>query len=115
MKPPIIIDESGDVAIFETAETASVYLEPPDIINEEYVAYDSEGRLLKLSLSDSRMPINYERMKIIIEPTEAEPSHASDLRKILMRFLSYLGISKDWVVSASLKDLVSKSLEYKTR
>lgn len=46
MTPPFIIDEHGDVSLYETAEIAGRALEPIDIENNEYVGYDSEGFVL---------------------------------------------------------------------
>ena len=46
IKPPIIVDESGDTDVFETIEYAERYLEPIDVEEERFVAFDSTGRLL---------------------------------------------------------------------
>lgn len=48
MKAPIVLDENGDVSLFATVEEAARYMEPIDVRNNEYVAYDSEGYRLKL-------------------------------------------------------------------
>ena len=48
MKPPIIIDEHGDVEVYNSVEEAAMNLEAIDVENNEYIAYDSEGRLLRL-------------------------------------------------------------------
>ncbi|MGO4223678.1 hypothetical protein AB4Y64_17725, partial [Lysobacter sp. TAF61] len=48
MHPPIVIDEHGDISLFPSVEAASRYLEPIDVRNNEYVAYDSAGFLLEL-------------------------------------------------------------------
>ena len=48
MKAPIILNENGDVSLFATLEDAARYMEPIDVRNNEYVAYDSEGYRLKL-------------------------------------------------------------------
>ena len=41
MRPPIVIDEHGDISIFPSVEAAARYMEPIDVRNNEYVAYDS--------------------------------------------------------------------------
>ena len=46
MTPPIVIDENGDVTLYQSVEAAARSLEPIDIKNNEYVAYDSEGFVL---------------------------------------------------------------------
>jgi hypothetical protein len=48
MRPPIILDEHGDISLFPSVETAARYVEPIDVRNGEYIAYDSSGFLLKL-------------------------------------------------------------------
>ena len=55
MRPPIIVDNFGDVMFFESAHTAERYLEAIDVEHGEYVAYDSEGRLLQLTTSKDRV------------------------------------------------------------
>jgi competence transcription factor ComK len=52
MKPPIIVDEKGPVYIFETLRDAELYLEPIDVKNNRYVAYDSESRWLRLRATE---------------------------------------------------------------
>ena len=48
MKLPIIINEHGYIDVFEMVEDVCLKLEAVDVNNEEYVAYDSEGYVLKL-------------------------------------------------------------------
>ena len=48
MKLPILIDEHGDITAFESVEHAEASLEAIDVHNEEYVAYDSDGKLLNV-------------------------------------------------------------------
>jgi hypothetical protein len=43
METPIVVLESGDVLFFRSLSCAKRYLEPIDIRNDEYIAYDSEG------------------------------------------------------------------------
>ncbi len=99
--------------MFETIEKAQRHLEPIDVINNEYVGYDGEGRLLNLSLTGDQKDPTYDR-KIIITTAEVEPGHESDLREILAKNLLYLEIPKGWISRVSLGELVTKALEYKT-
>lgn len=48
MRPPIIIDEHGDISFFRSVEAAARYIEPVDVHNNEYIVYDSTGYLLNL-------------------------------------------------------------------
>lgn len=56
MKSPIIVVENGDVAIFESAVKAELGLEPVDVKNGEYVAYDGDGRQLCLTVIQMEKP-----------------------------------------------------------
>ncbi len=46
MKLPIIINENGDISFYDSLEKAELDIEPPDVKNNIYVIYDSEGLLL---------------------------------------------------------------------
>jgi hypothetical protein len=104
--PPIIVDEQGTATVFESIEDAERYLEPIDVKNGEYVAYDSEGRLLRLVPTSPR---------ITIENAELEPHHPSEVRNLLTRLLAYTGVPEEILQKESLKTLVARALEYKTR
>jgi hypothetical protein len=106
VKLPIIIDNFGDVLVFESVKGAERYIESVDVINQEYVGYDSEGRLLQLTVVD--------RNQVSIQSAESEPTHANELRETLTQFLSYVGVSDKWLLGASLEELVERMLEYKT-
>ncbi len=102
--PPIIVDESGDVDVFESVQYAESYLEAIDVEKRRFVAYDKEGRLLELLPTSTR---------ITIRSAEEQPNHADDLKNLLLKFLSRVGVSSDWLAEASLEELVNKSLEFK--
>ena len=111
MKPPIILNESqsmavpGDVMLFTSFESAVSYLEPIDVENEEYFAFDSEGRLLALSINDSTG-------RIEVASRESKPGHVLELRAVLCGLLSiYGGERLDWCEGASLPDLVAAAAD----
>jgi hypothetical protein len=106
MKTPIFINEMGDISVFDSVEDAERYLEPIDVANNEYVGYDSEGRLLQLTVTDAN--------RVSIRSSEPIPKHAVELRESLIWFLSYVGVSERWLSSAPLRELVERMLEYKT-
>lgn len=56
MKPPIVIDENGDICIFETKEVAEQYIEPIDVINHEYTVFDADGNCLILEVTPGLQP-----------------------------------------------------------
>ena len=114
MKPPIIVNEHGDVEVFTSVEDAEVYLEPIDVRNEEYTAFDSEGRKLSLRVIKSKrrglfglIPYHVETVKIECE--EAEPQHESDLRSLLSDFLIHFDVPETWIAKASLAEMVERS------
>jgi hypothetical protein len=88
MKAPIILDEHGDVMVFETVDHAQRAVEPIDVANGEYVAYDSAGRLLAVEVSPSDQ-------QIVIREAESEAKHSEKLRTTLMRFLLRAGVTDD--------------------
>ena len=48
MVPPIIIvEEDCDVSVYTTVHDAEIAMEPIDVRNGIYTAYDSQGRLLR--------------------------------------------------------------------
>src|SRR5687768_10403889 len=102
--PPIIVTESGDADVFESTYDAERYLEPNDV--KILKAYDSEGRLLRL------LPTS---PQIKIEAAEWTPSHADELRQVLLKFLREVGEDADGLVDKTLKELVAIGLRYKTR
>lgn len=86
MKTPLIIDNYGDLLIFDTLESAETYLEPIDILNHEYVGYDAEGCLLSFSVYENQLSID----KVIVSLAEQEPTHQAELKEKLNKFLKYL-------------------------
>lgn len=116
MKPPIIINDHGDISIFRTVEDAENYLESPDVLAGQYAAYDSVGRLLRLEAPKAKkigiLGFSITSVdKVTISSEEPIPSHSEDLKMALKDFLEYFGISKQWLEEASLGDLVAKCIE----
>ncbi|MBC7810421.1 MAG: hypothetical protein H7175_04705, partial [Burkholderiales bacterium] len=82
MKPPIFIYEPGTLMVFASLDDALSYIEPVDVYENLYVAYDSEGRLLHLSARDKTF-----RYPITVTPEDV-PTHQDDLRNLLVPFLA---------------------------
>lgn len=103
MMLPIIVYEHGDVMFFDSIDTAERYIEPVDVNNREYTAYDRLGRQLELSLtSDGLVAINLTRP--VIEKSK-------ELREILQRLLVQIGESEMWAEEASLPELIKIGAE----
>jgi len=116
MNYPLIFDENGALFFCRTKEDAEKYLEVEDILENEYVAYDSDGRLLQLRVERTYKPILFglrKKMlpKIIIECAETTPAHRNELRNKLLEF--YKKITSDAKVDPdiSLQDLLAKVIE----
>jgi hypothetical protein len=103
MKLPIIIDESGDILVFDSLESAERHLEPIDILNGEFVGYDAEGRLLNIVPNGFIAKISL---------AELEPTHADNLEKVLRDLFLDVDPSPEWVINASLEELIQKVLKY---
>jgi hypothetical protein len=110
VKPPIIADNRGDLCIFGSIKNADAYIEPIDIVNSEWVIYDSEGRLLKASVVKKGRLVE----SIVLEELEDEPCHQGDLRNALIDFLVRVGEPKEFLSACSLKQLVEKGQAFRT-
>ena len=106
IKPPIVIDESSDIDVFDSVAHAESYLEPIDVKNNLFVAYDSEGKLLRpLPTSPT----------ITIDSAESEPNHLNELREVLIKFITQMSIPVEQLRKSTTQELVQKALQYKVR
>jgi hypothetical protein len=105
---PIFLSDGGDLLIFESVDDARGYIEAVDVVDGVYVAYDSQGRLLKLGISAS-----LSKQVVEIDIAEVEPTHQETLRNVLMEFLKAAHRSESLLAQDSLEELVIKSLPYK--
>ncbi len=99
MKTPIVIDENGDLSVFETIEHAQQSLEPVDVRNMEYVAYDRDGILLSLEV---RGPDG----RVFIEDGDPRADHSDELRKALLTFFARTGNELRQSASTSLGEVI---------
>jgi len=114
MKPPIILYGDGWPGFFRSIEDAERYVEPIDVRNQEYVAYDSEGRRLELRVEEEvvtgwlglRKTI---RERVRIAQAEEVPTYAEELKSILRVSVQKLGVSLESL--HSLQDLVAASTQ----
>lgn len=110
MKPPIIVSEHGDIEFYASTEDAELDLEATDVRNGEYIAYDSEGRLLHLAIRQKKrrwtMPVEV----VAITESEEVPTHDDELREALVDFFSRLGVDEEWLGRATLNELVAKGI-----
>lgn len=57
MRPPIIINEHGDITLFDSVEEAECYMEAQDVDRGEYRVTDSDGVELLLEVVEERVPV----------------------------------------------------------
>ncbi len=76
MKPPIYLDNRGDVWIFPDVGAALAWVEPVDVKNSEYRAYDADGRRISLFVRGGEVAYS----------VEAEPEHVTELESCLRKF-----------------------------
>ena len=98
MEMPIIVDENGDVSIYWTLEDAKKALEPIDVKNDEYIAYDGLGRLLLLEVISP--------YTITIQLVEYEPNHLQQATVALKNFIAVRSKKID-IENLSLVDLIN--------
>jgi hypothetical protein len=110
VKLPIITDNRSDLCIFGSIKNAEAYIEPIDILNSEWVIYDSEGRLLTASIVKKGRLVE----SIVLEELEDEPRHQGDLRNALIDFLVRAGGPKEFLSACSLEQLVEKGQASRT-
>jgi hypothetical protein len=102
MKLPIIVDNKGDVLIFDSVRQAERYLEPVDVRGGEYVVYDAQGRVLEPEIYRHLLA---ERVQL---QTESESDEGKEqLRETLIRFLSKVGqYQESTIQSNSVEELI---------
>lgn len=99
---PLFVFEDWRMELYLLRDDVEVHLECIDVLNDEYVAFDAQGRLLELNCPDmSGTPS--------IRPAEDEPSHAVELRQRILLALKGRPMPPD-SDKASLEDLVRHCL-----
>lgn len=102
MEAPIILSENGDVSFFDSVHAAEEYVEPIDVRNQEYVAYDRTGRRL-----DLRVVTKY-RLRDVVEIVDREDAETApeELGELMRTHLSALGFQPVEFDGLSLDALV---------
>ena len=100
MKLPIIINENGDISVYDSLERAELDIEPTDVRNNIYSIYDSEGLMLIPVVVDDP---EYDIVKIRAS-NEKKPS---ELREALIEFLSITGHDSLILRTMDLEELVN--------
>lgn len=107
MRPPIIVDDNGDMVIFESLDEAQKYIEPTDVDSGDCLAFDSEGRLLRAEVVTRALILR----RVRLQPAEQEPTHAGLLRSRLVEFFERLGHSRAELETEALEQLIVRGLK----
>ena len=116
MKPPIVIVENNDISVHPSAKHAGDFLEPWDVRDGVYTAYDSEGYLPDLNIQPITVEHHFlwfrwvESYEIVVV-TEHKPmvNHSGELCRRLTNYLN--ADSKSKLQNKSNDELPTKPLE----
>ena len=115
MKLPIFVYDDGDVDIFQSIESAEIYIESPDVLDNIYVAYDANGMQLDLiakkSASLKLFGIRVIRSNKIHIAERINAEVNDDLLNILKEILTKQKVPDNIISKASLSELVDKAVE----
>lgn len=114
-QPIIVVDKGGyDLRIYASTEALDSHLEAIDVKNNEYEAYDSEGRVLTLGVYWKKTPIlfglfNSDIERVVIQSAEEEPKHENDLRNAIINNLG--DAMEENIQNMSLQQLIQKFID----
>jgi len=103
-QPPIIVDENGDIAFYESLSDAARALEAVDVIAGEYEIFDSCGLRLRAMVADG------EPASVTVRASEAAKHEDAELAVRLRNFVERVGPERVGVTApgtAQLSELVS--------
>ncbi len=101
MKLPIILVDGNDVNVYLSEEELICDLEPIDVRNQTFLAYDSDGCSIKL-LVDNNDIVSVEEPKKIC-------CNQENLKKILAKYIGYV-LGNKVASSKSLNELIDTLL-----
>jgi hypothetical protein len=111
--PPIFIDNEVDgLSNYVTVEALEDHLEPWYATDEQFRAYDSDGRMVELVLEQRTVPgsfgVRARRVEVVTARScEDDPQHADELSAALTDFLARRGAAGA-TDAMTLSDLVAK-------
>ncbi len=95
MDLPIIVDEHGDLMVFASESELSDYLEPIDVKNGEYTAYDSKGEQLALLIETeeqrSKILGRTSRERVIVGP-RIDGDKSAQLKIVIADYLKKVSV-----------------------
>lgn len=101
MKNIVILDDGGDLSVFENAEAALLYMEPQDVASGAYILYSADGQEFLLSTSNGKTTATLP-MATQIELTRSGEA----LAKKMARFLNAIGTPEGDMPSLTFRELL---------
>ena len=101
MRPPIVLECTGDLYVAYDVQSAERKMEAVDVESGDWVVYDSQGRLL------AAYPIGGTD-RVRLADGETSPSHAEELRSKIIGYLTRVSELK--IATIEVDDLHSDSL-----
>lgn len=112
MKLPIFIDNRGDISAYASVRDAENDIEAIDVRDNEYEAFDSEGRQLRLIVPEQQRGFwNFGTERVRIAETETEPTRAAALHQRLQAFLKAVGV-QNVDAASSLPQIVEATVRF---
>ena len=103
-----------DVSFYASEEAVDRQLEPW-YVEQDYRAFDAEGRRLVLRIERRAVPrrwlpgrVTHEH--VVVEPAEVEPAHSDELAGLLREWLALVGAAAP-ALDESLAELMTEAVE----
>jgi len=116
MKLPIIINEHGDISFYRSLKKASSAVEAVDVKNNEYIAYDGEGKLLEFELQTKENPgvLGIGKITTEIVMIKEHPDKNDSQEELEQSLISFFrrasNIHEKEFTSTSLEQLINKAI-----
>ena len=113
MLTPIIVVADDGPMFFRTSEDAEAYLEPIDVRNHEYVAYNASGKRLRIDIIEAQRPVFFglgsvgvEVAKILVMDQVLLTESKRSLEQALIQFLREQDIAVPSPTTGRLRALI---------
>lgn len=108
IKTPIVLNDSGDVQMFDSVESVERYIEPIDAENLDCEVFDADGNLLVPEVvSEPKWPFGLAKLKRVVLTAANRKPASKRLTDVLEAFLSSKGI--ELPVERGLQDLIERA------
>ncbi len=117
INPPILIFEGSDLRIERSVADAVSALEPADVKENIYTAFDSSGRLLELAVVHEEKTVLFGLFKTSIDtvkitPAENDPSHEGEIKNKLIAYLKAITKEQN-LENLSTQELAAKAISHR--